>query len=497
MMRASAGYRRPGSKEQTYFSLRAVEGLSLACGFALVCVAGCRVPWSASDTAQSYDTTTAAQHETHRVAPSSSADAKQSINPNQPTAKTQEEAMAEVEDELKAIGAIDPGAKQQLIKNLHEAEMESWPLMVQQFQASLAYSQQLAAREARLATDASSEQEISPASHVEGLGSSAVSPPKAEPISVDLTEPTSSARKPSLGNRQEFADSPVAFPEELTIESAKPLPPPHLAPPVESSNSYHRRAQAAMQSRLLVQQASYELPVSKKQKWREVLDESVRSLEQEAPPSPGTTDEVHLHMRLRLLQMLANQEEAAFAPIPGASAAQQDYWNKQICAMKTFLDSTRQPDDKQRAAASLVHFDQARGKLAELASLQIRNLEFVSTVEGYGVYQQLSETKFRPGEQVTLYAAVENFSSESTPEGHRTTLGTSYEVVDTGGQRVDGRQFPEVEDWCQHVRRDFHLQYGVDLPTRIYPGTYELRLIITDLQSHKIGQASVPFEIVE
>ena len=202
-------------------------------------------------------------------------------------------------------------------------------------------------------------------------------------------------------------------------------------------------------------------------------------------------------MRLRMLRVLAGQEELALEPIPGASSAEQDYWNKQLYSVATFLDSTRQPNAKQRAAASLVHLDHARAKLAELATLQIRNLNFVRSVNGYGDFEPLEKTKFQPGQQVTLYAEVENFRSESTPKGQRTWLGTSYEVVDTQGQRVDGRQFPDVEDVCGSVRRDFHMQYGVDLPTRIYPGKYELRLVITDHQSQKIGQASVPFEIAQ
>jgi hypothetical protein len=141
--------------------------------------------------------------------------------------------------------------------------------------------------------------------------------------------------------------------------------------------------------------------------------------------------------------------------------------------------------------------DQARAKLAELATMQVRKLAFVDSVSGYGAYQLRETTKFRPGDQVTLYAEIENFSSESTRDGFRTRLGTSYEVLDKHGKRVDSAQFPEVEDVCQNPRRDFHMQYTVTLPTRIYPEQYELRLIITDQQSQKIGQASVPFEIVE
>ena len=48
---------------------------------------------------------------------------------------------------------------------------------------------------------------------------------------------------------------------------------------------------------------------------------------------------------------------------------------------------------------------------------------------------------------------------------------------------------------CRGRRRDFHLQYGVTLPTRISPGEYRLELTITDQPSGKIGRASLPFEI--
>jgi hypothetical protein len=202
-------------------------------------------------------------------------------------------------------------------------------------------------------------------------------------------------------------------------------------------------------------------------------------------------------MRLRMLMLMAGLENDSLTPIPGASSTEQDYWSKQLFALSTYFDSTRQPDMKQRAAGSLVHLDAARAKLAELATLQVRNLTFVDSVDGYGLYEVHEAARFKPGDQVNLYAEVDNFRSESTKDGYRTALATSYEVVDPQGHRVDGAQFPEVEDICRNQRRDFHMQYGVALPTRIYPGKYELRLIITDQLSNKIGQATLPFEIVE
>jgi len=76
-------------------------------------------------------------------------------------------------------------------------------------------------------------------------------------------------------------------------------------------------------------------------------------------------------------------------------------------------------------------------------------------------------------------------------------LATSYQVVDESGRRVDGGEFPEVEDLCLNRRRDFHMQYAIPLPDRIYPGPYHLELVITDRLSNKIGSQRIAFEIVD
>jgi hypothetical protein len=194
------------------------------------------------------------------------------------------------------------------------------------------------------------------------------------------------------------------------------------------------------------------------------------------------------------LQFAAGREDDAYRPIPGASAAQQDYWSKQLFAMATYLNAT-QLDDKQRAAAALPPLDEARAKLSELATLQIRNATFVASVDGYGAYEPRKGDSFEPGEKVTLYAEVENFRSNAAEDGFQTSLATSYQVLDKTGRRVDGKQFPDIVDKCRNQRRDFHMQYDFALPTRIYPGEYNLELTITDHNSGKIGQTTLPFEI--
>ncbi len=396
-----------------------------------------------------------------------------------PAPKTEEEALADVFDELQAMGEIDPAAREKLTSDLRSVKAEHWPLMVQQFKSALAYRRQLAERESETPA---APLKVGQAPHL-AAKTQALSQSPTDTLRESVPSPLRQPRVEASPDLSAVVVSDVRpLVEHALAQAAQPLPPPPVAVTKDTT----------------VIPASYvsSAPPTNSP-WRDELGSAISSLEKSANPHPGSTDEVHEHMRLRMLYLLAGRDSEAMLPVPGATPPQQDYWAKQLFAMSSFLDNHQQPDDKQRAAGSLMYLDQARAKLAELATLQIRNLTFVDSVDGYGMYERRELQEFRPGDPVTLYAEVENFRSDSTKEGYRTTLATSYEVVDSNGQRVDGRQFPDVEDVCQNQRCDFHMQYGVALPTRIYPGEYQLRLTITDQLSHKIGQASVPFVIVE
>ncbi|MCA9230966.1 MAG: hypothetical protein KDA57_09960 [Planctomycetales bacterium] len=407
--------------------------------------------------------------------------------------KTQEEAMAAVLDELQQIGAIDQTAQQQLMADLREAKPEHWPLIVKQFQSALKYRQQLAARESPNTLQQSASSSL--AKYSEAMRPPAPASRETNVAQLDMATIASQASQ-ELRESEHVEISDAQPPLETTresdsLDSAKPLPPPTTTPLKPQPTA------RAVPQQQVIEQATYEAPSSPAATSEDYLQSAITAMEQSAQPNPSTVDEVQQHMRLRLLHLLAGQETDAMRPIPGASGTQQDYWSNQLFAISTYLNNEDQPDVKRRAAGSLMHLDSARASLAELATLHVRNLTFVDSVDGYGVYQPREETKFRPGDQVSLYTEVENFRSESTKEGYRTYLTTSYEVLDQNNQRVDGAQFPDVEDLCRNQRRDFHVQYGVALPTRIYPGHYKLQLTITDQLSHKIGQMSVPFEIVE
>ncbi len=436
-----------------------------------------------------------------------------SYSASQQSPVSQEQAMAEVLDKLQAIEAIDPEAKKKLMADLHRAKPEHWSLIVQQFQTALAFRQQLATREDRLVTREAQRANQDASEDVQPDPLVIVSTDQA---TIETSQSANTSPKPQVDNHLDNSPYPhTGATKQVVSQEIK-----SSSNPTDKSVAAQQEEAVAVQlspppagkstaSPKQVQSASYQLNTSNlvghsdaganpsDAGQKSELDRAIAQFEQSVTDEPGSIDDIHEQMRLRLLYLLARRDDDALRPIPGATPAQQDYWSKQLFAMTTFLDNQSQPDNKRRAAAALTHLDQARGTLSELATLQVRNLSFVTSVDGFGGYRSQQETKFKPGEQVTLYAEVDNFRSESTEQGYRTTLGTSYQVVDKNGHRVDGGQFPEVLDRCKNHRRDFHIQYGIALPTRIYAGSYELQLIVTDNQTGKIGQATLPFEIVE
>jgi len=452
-------------------------------GFLLPVAIGCQGPWSAST-----DQAPITALPTTPTPPATTASNISSQAADSPAEKNDEATLAEVLDELTEVGAVDPEAKRVLMADLRAAKPENWPLIVRQFRAALAFRKQLIERE-RLAA----QQERAVAGPTP-MAQTALT--TAEPVlprsQAELTAAAVQQMAPTSLKSQPTAIATAGAPH-----SALPATPIPTTLPAQRRPSPEATQVLSQPPPQLLQQISYNTDSTAPQDWRGHLQTAIHDLQTSVPSTPGSTDEVNEHLRLRLLQLLAGDEEGALAPIPGATATKQDYWNQQLFAVSTYLDSKTQPNDKQRAASSLLHLDGARAKLAELATLQVRKLTFVESVEGYGAYKPTEITKFSPGKRVTLYAEIENFTSEPTKKGYRTQLGTSYEIVDENGKRIDSAQFPEVEDLCQNPRRDFHMQYTVTLPMRIPADHYELRLIITDQQSHKIGQSSLPFEITE
>lgn len=381
-------------------------------------------------------------------------------NPSEPASAS----LIEMIEELNELGALDPEAHQRLMSDLKQVDPALWPAMVSTLKAGIAYRQRQAEK---LAHSEPNE----PATKWRDLSD--------DPLGPSLRAPATAERAAEPRAKAEVVEA-FAADEENLVEAAAAQ-----APVVEPAMTASSVQPAGYQRQI-------EVPLTFEQRLQTlILDLETRNV---ASASTGAADnEIHL----RLLYLLAGRREDALRPIAALTPAQQEFWTKQLYGLGTLLDTRRLDDQQLRAAEAALHLSEATARLRDSAALVVRSLAFCTEVNSYGVYKPFEQYVFLPGQEVLLYAEIENFKSTLGPDGYRTSLNSRYQIFDKQGQQVDQRDFGSTEELCRNRRRDFFIRYQFALPERLYDGAYTLKLIIEDAEAEKVGESSIDFTIKE
>ena len=163
-----------------------------------------------------------------------------------------------------------------------------------------------------------------------------------------------------------------------------------------------------------------------------------------------------------------------------------------IAALVSGDQSLPQSSNSSAAAQTL---EAAAARLRDAGPLGLAHLAFCTEVNSYGVYKPFEKFEFTAGQEVLLYAEVDGFKAEAHSDGFRTTLSSSYEIVDPKDTTIDTHEFGLTEEVCRNRRRDYFIRYQFHLPQQLAPGAYTLRLKMTDALSQMTGEATIEFSI--
>ncbi|HUE73636.1 MAG TPA: hypothetical protein VMP01_22350 [Pirellulaceae bacterium] len=235
-------------------------------------------------------------------------------------------------------------------------------------------------------------------------------------------------------------------------------------------------------------------------------DELIAALEQEVQLRSGKQDvdgELRrMQQQLRLLYLLAERPDDAVGEIESLPAAEQEAFKQVMFGLSTWLSADEERRPTLRNARVLRSLKDASAELAAAAKLDVKNLRFCESVEGFGWYKEFPTAQFRAKQQVILYAEVDNFASQKKgPDTYETELAVSYQIFDDGGTLVDERELPLDKEVCRNQRRDYFLAYRIYLPDGIGAGRYRLELTVEDLkakehyQGRKLGDGQIEFSI--
>ena len=201
-------------------------------------------------------------------------------------------------------------------------------------------------------------------------------------------------------------------------------------------------------------------------------------------------------VKLRLLYLLAGQEDNALAPAEGISnelaALLSSLMRTVATAQATASDRNAATDEALRA------IDQFRDVLRIHAELEIPRIALCRRVDSFGVFDEITTRRFPGGEAtpVILYCEVNNFVTESADGSQfRTLLTQRLEVLTQQGDLVWEVDATEIEDLSFNRREDFFLAQIVQLPATLEPGEYVLNVTIEDKIGAKSNQRKVDFTV--
>lgn len=218
--------------------------------------------------------------------------------------------------------------------------------------------------------------------------------------------------------------------------------------------------------------------------------------------APGATDvekleHVRRHVNLRMLYLMAGQNDRAIEPIKGLDADEQEFWQHLLWSVANYFDAQGMPRASDRATQSVAELRTAAQKLKSQADLELRSVTFCQRIDSYGNFERLSRDQFPPGSAVLLYAEVENFGSISA-EGDRqmTSLKSTIEFFKSGSDKpIQTIPFKVTQDYCRTKRRDFYLAFEFSIPQQLEAGVYSLVLRTEDQVAKKVASQKINFSV--
>ncbi len=400
--------------------------------------------------------------------------------------------MAQVQE----LDGLDPAARQQLLEDLKQTEPRLWQDVIRQFRATLAFRQKLQQSDSptdRGPADPQASTSAPPGPPQNSLAMASASATGKGPAAPTVSDRFSQDPRPNQASRSAIVQAAVAEvvpagqgpPGKASTQSQVAAKP---APTVTQAEATDRVSGGE------VKLASCEEPAQGT--LQAELQQAIHAVEGQLSDSPQSAAEVAEHARLRMLYLLAGRRDDALRPIPSTTPSVQDFWSKELFGLATLLDAQQDDRPERRAAQTHQQLSEALTSLSRSSALVVRNLAFSNDIQGFGAYRSYTENKFTPGQEVLLYAEIENFTSEATPSGYVTSLSCGCQIFDSRGQRVAQHEF-KIEDHCRNQRRDFYIDVDLYMPKRIYNGLHSLQLTVEDLKSRKIGQQTIEFMIVD
>jgi hypothetical protein len=118
-------------------------------------------------------------------------------------------------------------------------------------------------------------------------------------------------------------------------------------------------------------------------------------------------------------------------------------------------------------------------------------------VTGFAAFEPLNETSVKPGQGILIYCEMTGLRYRAKDGGFESRISSSIDIREAGGGRVHwAHELGTADDVCGRRRHDYYVNYRLDLPETLTPGSYVLRLTQTDLIAGRSIAGEIPLVVV-
>jgi hypothetical protein len=127
----------------------------------------------------------------------------------------------------------------------------------------------------------------------------------------------------------------------------------------------------------------------------------------------------------------------------------------------------------------------------------ISDLRLCRSIAGFGSFEPLADERVKAGQRLLVYCELTGLQYEVRDAGFVSRISSRVELKSApGGPVIWEQELGDAEDACRRRRRDYYVNYFVDLPKALHPGSYRLRLLQTDLVAGSATSSEIPLEVV-
>jgi hypothetical protein len=135
--------------------------------------------------------------------------------------------------------------------------------------------------------------------------------------------------------------------------------------------------------------------------------------------------------------------------------------------------------------------------LEELTPFGVSELHLCRKVHGFGSFETLNQTALKSGQRLLLYCEVTGLEYEPKDNGFLSRLSSRIEIKAADSGLLQWEQdLGSAEDLFGRRRRDYYVNYLIELPKSLLPGNYRLKLSQTDLVANRSTSAEISLQIV-